>query len=81
MFSLLMGCISALRLLYDEKELLDRLYFLNNCKETYAYQSSKDDPRNHYWSTVIKKCGKKVTNRSKYEFWHRLKSDGTEKFL
>ncbi|MEO0335184.1 MAG: DUF6531 domain-containing protein [Pseudomonadota bacterium] len=52
-----------------------------NCNETYNYQTDPKDPVNHYWSTVVKKCGKKVTNKSRYEFWHRDKVDGTGKFL
>ncbi len=67
---------------YDkDKDLVTAFGDRNNCKESYVYQNSKDDPRNHYWSLVIKKCGTKVTNKSKYEFWHKLKSDGTGKFL
>lgn len=53
----------------------------NSCEEKYVYQGSKNNPRNHYWSTVTKTCNGKVTNNSKYEFWHRKKSDGTGKFL
>lgn len=46
------------------------------CQETYDYQVSKDDPKNHFWSNVVKKCGDKVTNRSKYEFFHKARADG-----
>lgn len=53
----------------------------NNCKENYVYQGSKDNPRNHYWSLVTKRCNGKLTNKSRYEFWHRKKSDGTGKYL
>lgn len=45
------------------------------CSEKYVYKDSKDDPRNHYWSEVVKTCKGKVTNRSKYEFWHKERSD------
>ncbi len=51
------------------------------CIETYDYQMSKDDPKNHFWSNVQKKCGEKITNTSKYEFFHRLRPDGTGVFL
>lgn len=51
------------------------------CMETYDYQTSKDDPKNHFWSLVVKKCGEKVTNKSKYEFFHRLRPDGTGVYL
>lgn len=53
----------------------------NSCKEKYSYKGSKENPRNHYWSTVTKVCAGKVTNKSKYEFWHQKKSDGTGKYL
>ncbi len=48
----------------------------SNCVESYDYQSSKDDPKNHYWSTVEKKCNKKVVNNTKFEFFHKVRSDG-----
>ena len=51
------------------------------CMETYDYQTSKDDPKNHFWSIVTKKCGEKVTNQSKYEFFHRPRPDGTGTYL
>jgi YD repeat-containing protein len=51
------------------------------CMETYDYQTSKDDPKNHFWSLVTKKCGEKITNKSKYEFFHRLRPDGTGVYL
>ena len=45
------------------------------CVEKYNYSSN---PRNkdHYWTTVRKTCGKRVTNNSRYEFWNKTKSDG-----
>jgi len=51
------------------------------CVETYEYQVSKDDPKNHFWSNVVKKCGEKTTNTSKYEFFHRPRPDGTGVYL
>ncbi len=51
------------------------------CMETYDYQTSKDDPKNHFWSLVTKKCGDKITNQSKYEFFHRMRPDGTGVYL
>ncbi len=51
------------------------------CIETYEYQLSKDDPKNHFWSNVVKKCGEKITNQSKYEFFHRARPDGTGVYL
>ena len=51
------------------------------CMETYDYQVSKDDPKNHFWSNVIKKCGDKVTNQSKYEFFQKSRPDGSGVYL
>lgn len=51
------------------------------CVETYDYQMSKEDPKNHFWSNVVKKCGEKITNQSRYEFFHRMRPDGTGVFL
>lgn len=64
-----------------DKDLVLSLQDRNKCVEKYEYKGSKDDPRNHYWSTIVKTCNGKVTNRSKYEFWHRQKTDKTGKFL
>ena len=46
-----------------------------NCVETYEYGVNTKNP-NHYFSTVKKKCGKKIVNKSKYEFWHRTGPSG-----
>lgn len=51
------------------------------CMENYDYQMSKDDPKNHFWSNVVKKCGAKITNQSKYEFFHRPRPDGAGIYL
>jgi YD repeat-containing protein len=51
------------------------------CVETYDYQISKEDPKGHFWSNVIKKCNDKITNQSKYEFFHRPRPDGTGLYL
>lgn len=51
------------------------------CTETYDYQVSKDDPKNHFWSNVVKKCADKVTNQSKYEFFHRPRPEGGGVYL
>lgn len=47
------------------------------CIENYNYQENPKDPLNHYWSTVEKKCGGKVTNKSRYEFFHKLAANGS----
>ena len=51
------------------------------CMETYDYQLSKDDPKNHFWSDVVKKCGQKVTNKSRYEFFHKARPEGPGVYL
>lgn len=51
------------------------------CVESYDYQVSKDDPKNHFWSNVTKRCGDKVTNNSKYEFFHRARPDNSGIYL
>ncbi len=51
------------------------------CVETYNYESNPRDPNNHFWSTVQKKCGDEVVNNSRYEFWHRPRTDGPGQYL
>ena len=51
------------------------------CVETYDYHESKDDPKNHFWSDVVKRCGEKTTNQSRYEFFHRMRPDGVGVYL
>lgn len=46
------------------------------CEEKYNYNENPKDPLNHYWSIVEKKCDGKVTNQSKYEFWHKFTKQG-----
>lgn len=45
------------------------------CIETYKYETNPKNP-NHYWTDVEKKCGKVVTNVSRYEFWNKKGSGG-----
>ena len=45
------------------------------CVEKYKYKTNPKNP-NHYWTDVEKKCGKVVTNVSRYEFWNKKGSDG-----
>lgn len=48
----------------------------NKCVESYKYESNPADKFNHYWSTVKKVCGKEVVNESRFEFIHKVRSDG-----
>ena len=50
-----------------------------DCLETYEYKTNTKNS-DHYWTTVKKVCGKRVTNQSRYEFWNKKKPDGS-KFL
>ncbi len=45
------------------------------CEESYGYGVNKKNS-NHYWATVEKKCGTRIVNKSKYEFWHRTGPEG-----
>lgn len=51
------------------------------CIEEYSYDFDKENPKDHYWSKVEKRCGKKVTNKSTYEFFHQPRKDGLGKYL
>jgi len=72
-------------LTYDQKRDLvtsftDRAQNNVTCVENYTYEESKDDPKNHFWSTATKRCGKEVKNQARFEFWHKTLPNG-EKYL
>lgn len=46
------------------------------CTESYTYESDKNEPRDHFWSTATKKCGTEITNQARFEFWHKKRADG-----
>lgn len=48
----------------------------DKCNETYTYEVDKKDPKGHFWSTVKKVCGKETVANSRYEFWHKQKTNG-----
>lgn len=48
----------------------------DKCTESYKFEFSPQEPRNHYWSTVKKVCGKETVADNKYEFWHKQRADG-----
>lgn len=58
----------------QDKDWVTELTDRNKCVEKYDYTLSKEDPKNHYWSTVEKKCDGKVVNKSKYSFWFKNRS-------
>lgn len=51
-----------------------------NCKEKYTYGKNPKNP-DHYFSKVVKTCGRKITNRSTYEFWNRTRPGKSGKYL
>ena len=50
------------------------------CKEVYGYGKNPKNPK-HYYSTVKKTCGRKIVNKSKYEFWNRDLPNGKGVYL
>lgn len=46
------------------------------CIEKYKYETNSNDP-NHFWADVEKRCGKIITNKSRYEFWNRKSITGS----
>ncbi|TCA34342.1 hypothetical protein E0H70_07365 [Rhizobium leguminosarum bv. viciae] len=59
-----------------EKDWVTSFTNRKGCVESYIYSESKDDPKNHFWSDVVKKCDGKVTNQSRYEFFHAYTENG-----
>ena len=47
------------------------------CQEKYTYAKNPKN-QNHYFSTVQKKCGRKIVNKSKYEFWNKSLANGSK---
>lgn len=48
----------------------------DKCNEVYKYEFSTTDPKFHYWSTVVRTCGKEVVASNRYEFWHKPTPNG-----
>lgn len=48
----------------------------DKCVENYKYEFSPTDPKFHYWSSVVKTCGKEVVASNRYEFWHKQLPSG-----
>lgn len=46
------------------------------CKENYEYNSDKSNPKDHFWSTAVKKCGNEIKNEARFEFWLKSRADG-----
>lgn len=46
------------------------------CKESYEYNSDKANPKDHFWSTAVKKCGNEIKNEARFEFWLKTRADG-----
>ncbi len=47
-----------------------------SCKESYDYGSDKTNPKDHFWSTAVKKCGNEIKNEARFEFWLKTRPDG-----
>lgn len=47
------------------------------CVEKYNYEVDKNLPKDHFWSTATKTCGKEVTNEARFEFWHKTRASGS----
>jgi YD repeat-containing protein len=54
---------------------------VDGCVENYDYKDSNDNPKDHYTSSVIKKCKNQVVLKASYEFWFETKDDHTGKYL
>jgi YD repeat-containing protein len=68
---------STVELTYDkERDWVTAFKDRNNCTERYQYEFSKTEPKFHYWATVQKKCGDRVVNDSKHEFWFKQGEKG-----
>lgn len=50
----------------------------DKCTESYKYEPR--EPSLHFWSTVVKICGKEKVADNKYEFWYKKRNTG-ETFL
>lgn len=73
---------TAFSLTYDkQKDWVTGYTDRQKCVESYGYEYSKEDPKNHYWSTVKKVCGKEVIADNKYEFWYRNRSSDGKAYL
>lgn len=48
----------------------------DKCVENYKYENSATQPKFHYWSSVVKTCGKDVVANNRYEFWHKQLPSG-----
>lgn len=64
-----------------DKDWVTSLTDRKGCIEQYDYQTDPQDPKNHYTSSVVKTCGKTVTNKSSYEFFYRQRKDGVARYL
>lgn len=67
---------------YDSKrDWITSFKDVNGCEEKYVYESSKDKPFDHYWSTMERVCEKKTVFSARYEFWFEKNQSGTDKYL
>ncbi len=73
---------STKELTYNKnKDWVTSLKDIDGCVESYEYVTSTDDPKNHFWANVVKKCKAKIVVHAKYEFWYEMRSDKNGLFL
>lgn len=59
-----------------EKDWVTSVRTVEGCIERFDYQVYPDDPKNHFYSTSEKKCDDKITDKSRYEFFHTQTRSG-----
>lgn len=70
------------KLTYDvNKDWVTSFKDRDECLETYKYETSKDDPQNHFWSTILKRCGDKTVTNGRYEFWYKTNLSKADYYL
>ncbi len=61
----------------EDKDWVVKFNDRRSCEENYNYAKNPKNP-NHYFATVEKKCGRKIVNKSKYEFWNKTLANGSK---
>ncbi|MCB0377149.1 MAG: hypothetical protein KDD33_01525 [Bdellovibrionales bacterium] len=73
---------SFMKMSYDvQRDWIKSYTDRTNCTERYDFILSRDDPKNHYWSTLDKSCKEVQTVKAKFEFWYKAFSHAREKYL
>ncbi len=73
---------TQIKMTYDiSKDWIKSYTNRNNCKETFDFQLSHDDPKNHYWSAFKRACPGETATSGKHEFWYQNYSFTKDKYL